>query len=122
MTAEGFDDTVAAVLAAGRILVEADDAPLPFVAVSPMSITLSTAEFDVFAAACRTDRRHGLFGIAVMAAQVGGLTMVDHGHVARIAFDDVAALAAHDECREAAAVEKDDSLLPGCQCLFQEIQ
>ena len=57
-----------------------------------------------------------------MAAQVGGLTMVDHGHVARIAFDDVAALAAHDECREAAAVEKDDSLLPGCQGLFQEIQ
>ena len=48
--------------------------------------------------------------------------MVDHGHVARIAFDDVAALAAHDECREAAAVEEDDGLLPGCQCLFQEIQ
>ena len=123
MTAEGFDDAVAAVLAAGRILVEADDARRrqEFVKLLFHFFCAAAKEFYVFAATRRANRRHGLFGITVMAAQVVSLAMVDHGHVARITFDDIAALAAHDECREAAAVQEDDGLLPGCQCLFQEV-
>ena len=55
-----------------------------------------------------------------MAAQMSCLAMVDHGHITRVALDDVAALAAHDEGRETAAVEEDDGLLTGCQGFFQE--
>ena len=52
MTAEGFDDTVAAVLAAGRILVEADDARRrqEFVELLFHFFRAAAKEFDVFAA------------------------------------------------------------------------
>ena len=122
MASEGFDDTVAAVLAAGRILVEADDTSLRKELVELLLHLFRTAakKFNVFAAAGRADRRHGLFGITVVTFQMRRLAVIDHGYVTGIAFDDVAALAAHDERRIAPPVEEDDCLLTGCQGFIQQ--
>ena len=122
MAAEGFDDAVTAVLAARRVLVEADDAGRrqEFVELGFHFFRTAAKELDILAAAGRTDGRNRLFGIAVMATEMSCLAMVDHGHITRVALDDVAALAAHDEGRETAAVEEDDGLLTGCQGFFQE--
>ena len=69
MAAEGFDDAVAAVFSARRILIEADDTSLRKELVELLLHLFRAAakKFNVFAAAGRANRRHRLFGITVMA-------------------------------------------------------
>ena len=66
--------------------------------------------FDVAAAAFRTNIRHWLRHVAVMAGQLPVL-MIDQRQSAEPALDDLAAGAAHDKGRKATPVQHDDDLL-----------
>ena len=103
-------------LAARRVAIHALDARLGHEDAELLfELFRARAEiFDIAAAAFRADVGHGLADVAVMAEKQLAAAlrlMVDERHAAVGTMDDLAARAAHDECRVTAPVQHDDELL-----------